>query len=499
MSDPKAAAAAEAAANSASDSRKGREIRALSWSAVSTIGGALINLGRAILLSRLLQPEQFGVFGLVVFALSAAAMLSDLGMGRFAIVANFSGAAEQRRFLDTAWTVGIARGAALSIVMACLAQPYAAAVHQRGLAPLLAACSAWFLIGSLANPGTLLLYRQLEQRSLALLRLGTDLCGLAITALLAWEMRTTWSLVIGWLAGAAFGAAVSYVVHPYRPRFTLDREMFRRGFVQGRHIAVVVALSFVTTQVDNLIVGRLLGAAALGVYLFAYRLATLPIDHVQAVAGSVAMAAYVRHRCGQPAALAAQLQRVLIPSTSLLCAGLLPVLLLRREIVLLLGGARWADAAPLLPPLLLLSLLRCTCIHLGTLLQSVERAELEARAKLLEAALFIPGCALAVQAWGLQGASWAGALVYALAIAQRTRALRQVLPGQVLAVTAAWSRTAVAALGMSVAGLLAEQRGASPLWVAPAALLGYVALALRLEPMLLQRVQQLFARRVVRA
>jgi O-antigen/teichoic acid export membrane protein len=255
----------------------------------------------------------------------------------------------------------------------------------------------------------------------------------------------------------------------------------------------------VTTQVDNLIVGRLLGTAALGVYLFAYRLASLPIDHVQAVAGSVAMAAYVRHRFGQPAALAAQLQRVLVPSTSLLCAGLLSVLLLRREIVLLLGGARWADAAPLLPPLLLMSLLRCTCIHLGTLLQSVERAELEARAKLLEAALFIPGCALAVQAWGLQGACWAGALVYALAIAQRTRALRQVLPGQVRAVTAAWSRTAVAALATGAAGLLAEQRGASPLWVAPAALLGYVALALRLEPMLLQRVQQLFARRVVRA
>jgi lipopolysaccharide exporter len=494
--EPAEAKGREATAEGERDSRGRRELRALSWSAISAVGGALINLGRAVLLSRLLQPDQFGLFGLVLFALSAAAMLSDLGMGRFAIVASFSGPAEERRFLDTAWTVGAARGAALSVLMVCLAEPYAAAVHQPELAPLLAACSVWLLLVDLASPGVMLLYRHLEQRSLALLRLGTDLSGLAVTALLAWHMRTAWALVIGSLAGAGIGTALSYAVHPYRPRLTVDRKMFRRGFVQGRHIALVVALAFVLTQVDNLIVGRLLGAAALGVYLFAYRLATLPIDHMQAVVGAVAMPAYVHHRSRGPAALAAQLQRVLAPSTALLCAGLLPAVLLRREIVLLLGGARWAEAAPLLPPLLLLALLRCTCIHLNTLLQSVERAELDARAKLVEAALFVPGCALAVQAWGLRGASWAGTLVYALAIVQRTRALRQVVPGQVQAVTLAWGRPALVALGLAAAGLMAERGGASPLWVAPAALAAYVALVLRLEPLLPQLLRRLLARLV---
>jgi lipopolysaccharide exporter len=274
----------------------------------------------------------------------------------------------------------------------------------------------------------------------------------------------------------------------------VDGKMFWRGFVQGRHIALVATLAFVLTQVDNLIVGRLLGAAALGVYLFAYRLATLPIDYVQAVVGAVAMPAYVHHRSRGPAALAVQLQRVLTPSTALLCAGLLPAVLLRREIVLLLGGAPWAEAALLLPPLLLLALLRCTCIHLNTLLQSVERADLDARAKLVEAALFVPGCALAVQAWGLPGASWAGTLVYALAIVQRTRALRQVVPGQVQAVTVAWGRPALVALGLAAAGLMAERGGASPLWVAPVALAAYVALALRLEPLLPQLLRRLLAR-----
>jgi O-antigen/teichoic acid export membrane protein len=476
-------------------SRGRRELRALSWTAASTIGGAVINLGRAALLSRLLPPEQFGLFGLVFFALSAASLLSD-GMGRFAIVASFEGRAEQRRFLDTSWTVSLARSAALGVVIACLARPYAQAVRQVELAPLLAICSAWLLIAALESPGTVLLYRQLEQRSLALRRLGADLFGFFVTAVLAYRTRSASALVIGLLAGTGLSTALSYAMHPYRPKLAFDRGMFGRGFAQGRHIAVAVALTFVTTQVDNLIVGRLMGAAALGIYLFAYRVATLPIEYIQAMAGSVAMPAYLQHRSESPIALAAQLRRVLEPSTALLCAGLLPVLLLRREIVVLLGGVRWIDAAPLLPPLLLLALLRCTCIHLGTLLQSLERAELEARAKIVEAALFIPGCVLAVKTMGLPGASWTGAAVYALAVVQRTRALRQVLPGQIRTVTLAWGRVAMVALGLAVSGLFVESSGASPLWVTPLAVLAYVAAVLHFEPTLRQRLRQLLLYRL---
>jgi O-antigen/teichoic acid export membrane protein len=128
------------------------------------------------------------------------------------------------------------------------------------------------------------------------------------------------------------------------------------------------------------------------------------------------------------------------------------------------------------------------------MLQSVERAELDARAKMLEAALFVPGCVLAVQAWGLLGASWTGALVYAIAVVQRTRALRQVIPGHLRSITVAWGRTASVALGLATAGLLAESHGASPLWVAPVALVAYVALALRLEPLL--QLRQRLARLV---
>jgi hypothetical protein len=129
------------------------------------------------------------------------------------------------------------------------------------------------------------------------------------------------------------------------------------------------------------------------------------------------------------------------------------------------------------------------------LLQSVGRAELDALGKSVEAALFIPGCVLAVTFWGLPGACWTGALVYLLAVALRTAAVSVVLPGQYWAVTSDWARCALPACIFAFAGSIAEARGGSHLWVASAALAFYVLTVMKLQPHLFERIAGLVARR----
>ena len=471
-----------------------RELRALSWTALSTVGGTIMVVGRAALLARLLSPDDFGLFGLVFFALSAPSTLTDLGFARLIIVARFEDAGQERRFLDTAWTAHLVRSVLLAVLVVCFAAPYATSVHEPRLIPLLIVSSAWLIIAALSSPGSLLLYRQLQQRALALARLGSDLAGLLITAALAWWFPSPWVLVIGLLCGASLATLASYAIHPYRPRFAWDRALFQRGFAQSRYIAIVTAMTFVTTQADNYLVGRIMGPAALGVYLFAYRLAALPVEMLQTVVSSVAMPAFARHRDAGAAVLADQLRRLLVPTTALLCAGLLPAVLLRDELVSLLGGDRWIAAAPLLVPLFLIAVLRSTAVQMGTLLQSVGRAELDALGKSVEAALFIPGCALSVMTWGLAGACWTGVAVYLLAVVLRTASVSVVLPGQQWAVTSDWARCALPAGVFAFAGLIAEARGGSHMWVTSVAFVLYV-LTIVLQPQLLERVAGLIARR----
>jgi O-antigen/teichoic acid export membrane protein len=470
-----------------------RELRALLWTTLAAVGSAAMTIGRSALLARLLSPDDFGLFGLVFFAVTAIAALTELGLWRFMIVARFDDAATEHRFLHTVWTWQVLRGLVLMALVAGLAPLYAQSLRLPQLTPLLLVSSASLLISALGSPASSLLYRRLEQRPLALVRLGSELFGLLVTAVLAWRAPSAWALVTGWLAGVGLATLLSYAIHPYRPRLALDRALFSRGLAQSRYIAVVAVMTFVTTQVDNYLVGRILGPASLGLYLFAYRIAALPVDMLQTIVSAVAMPSYSHYRDAGAPVLLEKLRRVMVPTMAVLCAGVVVAVLLRGELVALLGGERWTAAVPLLIPLLLVAVLRSAAIQLGTLLQSVGRAELDAYGKCVEAVLFIPGCALAVIAWGLQGACWAGVAVYALAVLLRTVGVGHVLPGQRMVVTMDWVSCALPAALCAGAGLLAGRAGAPSLLIAPVALAVYGVIVSRLHPQLLRQLAALRA------
>jgi O-antigen/teichoic acid export membrane protein len=459
------------------------------------VAGAALVLVRSAVLARLLRPEDFGLFGLVAFALAAVTTFTDFGLQRATLVQRFRDAAEQARYLDTCWTAQLLLGALLWLLVAALAWPYAAAMAEPRLAPLLAAAPAALVLVALYSPGLLLLQRDLDQRPLVLLKLGCDALALLITALLALRWPSAWALVLGYLAAPALVAAGSWRVRPWRPRLLFDRAQLGRGLGQGRHLVVVGALTFVTTQVDNLIVGRLAGPAALGLYLFAYRLCSLPIDLIQQAVGVVALPAYAQLRPLGPAALGARHRTVLTATTAAVCGALLPATLLRRELVLVLGGSRWLEAAALLPPLFLLAALRVPSIQHGTLLLSLERSDLDARAKVVEAGFFVAACVWAVQRFGLEGACWAGTVTYGLTFLQRSVAAEKVVPGEGRSFLGAWARIALPAIACAGAGLLAERAGVPSLLVAPGALLLWAALVVGLEPTLPVIVRGVLLRR----
>ena len=65
---------------------------------------------------------------------------------------------------------------------------------------------------------------------LAILTLGAKVVSVAITLVIAILYRTYWSLVLGLLAGALASLILSYVLRPYRPRFSWARAADIFGF-----------------------------------------------------------------------------------------------------------------------------------------------------------------------------------------------------------------------------------------------------------------------------
>jgi O-antigen/teichoic acid export membrane protein len=107
-------------------------------------------------------------------------------------------------------------------------------------------------------------------------------------------LRSVWALVLGLLAEKVVSIIVSYLIHPYRPHLSKDIEKAKELFGFGRWILGSSILAFVGKHIDDIFVGRVLSAMALGFYQMAYRISNMLETEITQVISSVAFPAYAK-------------------------------------------------------------------------------------------------------------------------------------------------------------------------------------------------------------
>lgn len=194
--------------------------------------------------------------------------------------------------------------------------------------------------------------------------------GGVITVILVLRDHGVWSLVIGDLVRESLRAVLDQLVLPHRivPRW--DTKAARELWRYARSLLPAAWLDAALQNVDYLLVGRLLGPAALGVYTLAFRLAILPFISVTQVLLGVAMPALVRVRDDD-----VRLQRVFLSTFGL---TMMLTLLLACGIAALsswidLLGEEWEQAADALQLLAVYCGFRAAAFALAPLMVVLER------------------------------------------------------------------------------------------------------------------------------
>lgn len=241
---------------------------------ISGIGiQVILKIGVLALLARMLSPVEFGLVGLAIVVVEFSKMLTHMGVGP-AIV--------QRKDLEechltTGFTLSLLLGLGFAGILVLLAPLLADFFNMEGLAPVLRAISMIFLIDSLTLIGQALMQRNMKFRTIAAVELVSYAIGYgAVGVVLSYLGWGVWALVSAHLSQAVLQAVLVVCVQPFpkRPGFKLKafKELiyFGGGFTLGR-IANYLAL-----QGDNLVIGRMLGAAALGIYGRAYQFMVMP-------------------------------------------------------------------------------------------------------------------------------------------------------------------------------------------------------------------------------
>jgi O-antigen/teichoic acid export membrane protein len=270
--------------------RRGLEGSLLTMGAAISVH--LLRFGSNLVLTRLLLRESFGLMALVSVFVLGLELLSDIGI-RAVVIQSDKG--ERRDFLDTAFTVQVARGFFLYAVVWLAAEPFAMHYGDERLAEILPVTGLVAVLNGFVSTKFYEANRRLEMRRIMAIQVAAQACS-AMT-LIGWALWTpsVWALVAGGLANPLTKTVLSHLVlRGERNRFAFDLASARAMFSFGKWIFASTLLTFVVHHSDRLIFGKMMSLEMLGVYSMAMMLTRAPTELLTQVSNQVAFPIYSR-------------------------------------------------------------------------------------------------------------------------------------------------------------------------------------------------------------
>jgi O-antigen/teichoic acid export membrane protein len=298
----------------------------------------------SILLAHLLVPRDFGLAGMAIAFSTLAMTFSDLGLG-VALIQKKTLSEEDR---STVFWLNVSGGAAFTLLGVALSPLVAAFFSNSRVMPLFAVLSASFLISALGQTQAALLTREMSYRSLELRTIAATLVGAAAAVSLAFAGFGPWAIIAQVLCTSGASTVLLWTVSPWRPRLgAFSRSSFRTLGAFGSKALLIRMLLYINMNGDNLLIGRYLGSAALGVYAVAYNVMLLPASRVTAPVRDVLYSAFVRLQ-NEPRRMGEAWLRINSINASLLVPAFLGILVVAPDLVPVVLGQKWHAAVPVL-------------------------------------------------------------------------------------------------------------------------------------------------------
>jgi O-antigen/teichoic acid export membrane protein len=200
----------------------------------------------------------------------------------------------------------------------------------------------------------------------------------------------------------------------WRPSFRFDTRLARPLLSYGANIAAIFVLGVLLLNVDYLLVGRYLGAAALGVYTLAFRVPELLIKQFYGELGNVLFPIYTQMRHDVAALRQSFLTTMRYVTLVTVPLGL-GLALVAKPLVLTIFGDKWVDAIPVMSAIAIYMMIRSVYDNSGSVYKAQGHPDLLSKLNLLHLTITAPALWCAIVQYGtLTAVAWTQVLVVLL-------------------------------------------------------------------------------------
>jgi O-antigen/teichoic acid export membrane protein len=388
------------------------------WTVGARLVSRIVDLGTMVALAHLLQPKDFGLVAIAMTVIYIVEAALELPLSQALVRLKHV----ESEHYDTAFTLGLIRGFALSTIVCLVSWPFAHFYSDSRLLLLVCVLSLAPASRGLVSPRLADFSRNFDFTPDFIMELIGKLVAFTSAIAIALTTRSYWSIAVGTVLAPAVSTTVSYFLAPYRPKLGLLRLSAFSGFLGWITAAQVV--SSINWQADRLILGKLSSRAELGLFTAANDTANIPLLAFMSPIMRPLLSAFSVLR-----EVPERLQNSYQSSCRAIVTFGLPILIgesiMAEAFVRLFFGEKWIGSAVLLRWLAISLIPTLFAAPLGPLVMSFGKTEIFLKHNLLELTIKLPLVIIGALKFGFmgiimaRGISEVSSLVYSMIVVRR--------------------------------------------------------------------------------
>ncbi|EKE06138.1 MAG: Membrane protein involved in the export of O-antigen and teichoic acid [uncultured bacterium] len=377
-------------------------LNGLSWMGLLRVVTRSLALVKIAILARILLPAQFGIYGIATLILGFLETLTETGINIFLI--------QQREkideYIDSAWVVSILRGIVIGIVI-FIGSPFIATFFKTPEAiQILYLVSFVPVIRGFINPLCIKYQKNLEFNK----QFKYDSVIFLVDAIFAITIgivtKSENALVQAMLVSTTLEVILSFTYFKPIPKFVFEKEKTLKVINRGKWITGAGIANYLFQNLDDIVVGRILGTTSLGIYQQAYKISTLPVSEVGEVFNRVTFPIYVNLKDDKKRLRRAFLKTLLIISLLVIPCGLI-VFKFPTQIIKFILGEKWLSATPVLQLLAIFGSLKAISNSFFSLFLGINKQEVVTYITLVSTICLIIILYPLIRIFGILGAGYA--------------------------------------------------------------------------------------------
>jgi O-antigen/teichoic acid export membrane protein len=314
--------------------------RSLAWMGLCQGGLFLVQFGTSLALARLLSPYEMGIFSLAAAVAGLLSTLRSCGLSSYIVRAERVDAT----LLASVFTVNLILSGVTAVLILGLSVFGSLLLGEPEVQRALAVLTVVPLLSALEFRPAAMIERQGNFRAVALVNMLRGLVASAAMLILAILGFSYMSQAYGQAAGAIAAALAANGLGFRHVSLRVGLTGWQQILTYGSRLFAIAGVAGIAGRLSDLILGRMLGLSALGLFSRAASLNTLMWDHLHAVITRIVFVDLANQQ-RQGRSLRASYLATLRMITVLLWPAFAGAAVLAGPIIRLLLGPGWAGAA----------------------------------------------------------------------------------------------------------------------------------------------------------